>query len=487
MSWSNKKAAAARGFPPPFNRQAGHAPRQKMVAMQLKTDASLQAVKRPVAPCAYRPQARPNAVQPKLGHGALNRKPPVPPPVYRPQPAPKVLQTRTSWAPNPRAGQAPRQPVAPPVYRPETKKVVQPKLMSPVRKSPTAPPVYRPEQKRVAQPKVAAAAQAHTPLKAPPVYRPQVKMVRVQAKMTGAGIKNQTVVPLLYHPQAIPKVLQTRMKAALNQISVQRKMLFRNAVRSAPVVQMTYDEKNWDDEKITRNINQTKSGSSLYSKAEATANALGLKLKILPDDQTTTGVTIINNDLKLLICLIPGNAVEGDATQILAQELSNAANKRELDNYGSGESARSSKKGAYVFALEATEYPGAKASRDIFQEAKDAGAEWTKGGEARWKAAEVDDLFSYIEFINSTRASAVYERRWERHNTHLLYEEGDYQLYGLNIQEKKEAELTLLYKGTIVDKGTAKFETFGKVAQGAKLIFNAYVSKHKEGRVEDSD
>jgi hypothetical protein len=76
----------------------------------------------------------PNAAQPKMANGAMNRKP----------------------------------PVTLPVYRPEAKKIVQPKAISQLRKPPTAPPVYRPEQKRIAQPKMATAAPVPTRPNAPP-------------------------------------------------------------------------------------------------------------------------------------------------------------------------------------------------------------------------------------------------------------------------------------------------------------------------------
>jgi hypothetical protein len=77
---------------------------------------------------------------------------PVAPPVYRPQPVPKVLQAKSSS----KGDQAGRKSVAPPVYRPEAKKIVQPKAVSPQRKSPAGPPVYRPNQKEIAQLQTAA-------------------------------------------------------------------------------------------------------------------------------------------------------------------------------------------------------------------------------------------------------------------------------------------------------------------------------------------
>ena len=124
-------------------------------------------VKRPVAPPVYRPQPLPKVLQRKLPAGltsSLQRGsatgPPEAPAVYRPQPIPKVLQTKSSSIKSLKAGQAQRHPIAPPVYRPEAKKIVQPKAISPHRKSPVASLVYRPEQTRTAQPKSAPAASA---------------------------------------------------------------------------------------------------------------------------------------------------------------------------------------------------------------------------------------------------------------------------------------------------------------------------------------
>src|SRR6266852_2640465 len=166
MNRTNKKSLGARGISWPFNRQAGHASQIKPLVAQLKTGVPAQSGKRPVAPTVYRPQVTPKAVQPKRANDALNRKPPGAPPIYRPQQVPKVLQTKTASARCLQVGQSLGRPVAPPAYRPEAKKTMQPKAVLQLRKSPTAPPVCRLERKGIAQPKMAAAPDAHTPPKA---------------------------------------------------------------------------------------------------------------------------------------------------------------------------------------------------------------------------------------------------------------------------------------------------------------------------------
>lgn len=147
MNSTNKKPPGARGVPQPFNRQAGRAPQVKPIVAQLKTGASAQSVKQPVAPPVYRPQSPTKAVQPKIAHSTMNRKPPVAPPVYRPQLAPKVLQAKSASVQKSPAVNTPRQPVAPPVYRPQPKKILQPKMATTAQAgtTPKAPPVYRPQ------------------------------------------------------------------------------------------------------------------------------------------------------------------------------------------------------------------------------------------------------------------------------------------------------------------------------------------------------
>lgn len=106
--------------------------------------------KRPVAPPVYRPQPEPKVLLRKTANAAMNGKSPLAPPVYRPQPVPKVLQKKSASVPAPRADQATRKPVAPPVYRPEAKKILQPKAITPQRKSPAAPAVSRQHQRGIA-------------------------------------------------------------------------------------------------------------------------------------------------------------------------------------------------------------------------------------------------------------------------------------------------------------------------------------------------
>jgi hypothetical protein len=88
----NKKSTTLRGVPPLLNRQTGPG-HFKPVTAQLKTGLSAQSIKRPVAPPVYRPNTTPNAAQPKMANGVVNRKLPVAPPVYRPE-AKKIVQPK---------------------------------------------------------------------------------------------------------------------------------------------------------------------------------------------------------------------------------------------------------------------------------------------------------------------------------------------------------------------------------------------------------
>lgn len=118
------------------NKQVLQAPQLKPVVAQRKTAVTSQAVKRPVAPPVYRPQPTPRVLQPKIANDAIVVKP----------------------------------PIAPPVYRPEAKKIVQPKVITPQRKSATPRP-------RIVQPKMASTAPARTQPNAPSIYRAQPKQV----------------------------------------------------------------------------------------------------------------------------------------------------------------------------------------------------------------------------------------------------------------------------------------------------------------------
>jgi len=79
-----------------FNRPQSPAIQNRPRIVQLKTNVSPTAVKKPVAPPVYRPQPAPRCVQAKMPHPAHGKTQPVAPPVYRPQPVPKVLQTKTA-------------------------------------------------------------------------------------------------------------------------------------------------------------------------------------------------------------------------------------------------------------------------------------------------------------------------------------------------------------------------------------------------------
>lgn len=90
-------------------------------------------------------QFKPIVAQLKSQASAQGFKGPIAPPVYRPQPVPKVLQTKSCVS-----APTPRPLIAPPARRPDAKLIVQPKAVLPLRKPPTPPPVYRPEQKSAA-------------------------------------------------------------------------------------------------------------------------------------------------------------------------------------------------------------------------------------------------------------------------------------------------------------------------------------------------
>ena len=247
-------------------------------------------------------------------------------------------------------------------------------------------------------------------------------------------------------------------------------------------MQRAYSSTNWGEKEIIRNVTATSTGQGVYLAAQQAAQKLGLTLKVLPDGAAVHGYTIINPDMKLLICVIPGNVGEGEATQILVQELSNAINKAQLDRVGSPEIARRVTKEQYVSGIEALEYPGALASRQVFVEAESGGSGWTQGGAARWEQTEVQSLDTYFEYLKKTNASSVYEHRWETANTYVLHREGDYSLFGQNLVGSNQAKIFLVHRSIKVLEGIADYsQGFGAIVLHAKLLFNAYVWKHTEG------
>jgi hypothetical protein len=139
------------------NKQALESPQLKPVVAQRKTAVTSQAVKRPIAPPVYRPQPTPRVLQRKIANDAIVVKP----------------------------------PIAPPVYRPEAKKTIQPKAITPQRKSPVPPPVYRPEQPRIVQPKMASTAPARTQPNAPSIYRAQPMQVSAKQPHQLAQVKSK--------------------------------------------------------------------------------------------------------------------------------------------------------------------------------------------------------------------------------------------------------------------------------------------------------
>ena len=152
MSSSNKKAVAARGIPQPFRPRTGPAHQFKPAVAQTKNSLSAANVRKPVAPPAYRPQLKPNAVQTKTVVPPRTKHP-VAPPAYRPQPLPKVLQTKSVGSQQPNQARPKLKQAAPPVYRPQPSKVLLPKMAGggqpgsdASRAMPKAPPVYRPQR-----------------------------------------------------------------------------------------------------------------------------------------------------------------------------------------------------------------------------------------------------------------------------------------------------------------------------------------------------
>jgi hypothetical protein len=183
-----------------------------------------------------------SAVQLKSKAAAHNGKRPVAPPVYRPQQAPKVLQTKSALNSGAQVNQATRKPVAPPVYRPEAKKVVQPKAISPQRKTPTAPPVYRPNQKGTAQPKAAPgtrtalahkpeehrsvaqltpAGKTRTPVTGAPNTRASSQRMPIQLNRANESVR-RSATPRIAHSATVQRTVSPRERA--NPLNV------RNAV-----------------------------------------------------------------------------------------------------------------------------------------------------------------------------------------------------------------------------------------------------------------
>lgn len=116
-------------------------------SVQPKMTTARPAKQPPVAPPAFRPQSVPRVLQTKSPStlAASPAKPaPVAPAAYRPLPGQKTLQPGMAGRQQSHAAASQRQPVAPPVYRPEPKRLVQPKMASPVRETPRATPGNRP-------------------------------------------------------------------------------------------------------------------------------------------------------------------------------------------------------------------------------------------------------------------------------------------------------------------------------------------------------
>lgn len=177
MNTTNKKSLGARDKIRPVNRQAGHEHQIKPAAIQRKIAAAQNVNRFLNSPALYSRSQR-ETVPLKVANGVVNRKPPV----YRPQPVPMALRVESTSAQQPSIVEAKRLAVTPPVYDPKGKRIVQPKAISPMRRSPNAPPVYRPAQRKIAQPKMPAATQAHISPKVPPVYCPQPTPKVLQAK-----------------------------------------------------------------------------------------------------------------------------------------------------------------------------------------------------------------------------------------------------------------------------------------------------------------
>lgn len=144
-------------------------------------------MKRPQAPAVYRPQPVPLVLQRRVNPHtvqSINKTAsPATPLVHRPQQVSKLVQPKSSPTPALHAGRTPRQPVVNSSHRPETKKTVQPKVISPQRR-PATPPVCSPPQSKIAQPKTTPSMQRHTLPKTSPVH-PHSKPVIAQPRLPG--------------------------------------------------------------------------------------------------------------------------------------------------------------------------------------------------------------------------------------------------------------------------------------------------------------
>jgi hypothetical protein len=157
-------------------------------------------VRRPVAPAAYRPQAKPDALQQKPVASVQMKLPSAAPPVYRPQPVPKVLQTKSAVKQQSSSLlQSVKKPTAPPAYQPhlvpkvlQTKQAgnQQPSLIKRPERKPVAPPVYRPQRApKILQRKEAANNLNHPNLRAAQVqpYKNVTGVGHTSLRATGNG------------------------------------------------------------------------------------------------------------------------------------------------------------------------------------------------------------------------------------------------------------------------------------------------------------
>jgi hypothetical protein len=131
---------------PPANRPQRLPKVVQTKSLPAQNSKTAQAPRRPVAPAAYRPQPKPKVLLRKTVSGAISPNPRLMAQVYRPQGLPRVLQKKSATA---------AQAIQPHVYRPELKKVVQPKLSLPPRKTTPAPPAFQAKQRGIVQPETA--------------------------------------------------------------------------------------------------------------------------------------------------------------------------------------------------------------------------------------------------------------------------------------------------------------------------------------------
>lgn len=221
-------------------------------------------------------------------------------------------------------------------------------------------------------------------------------------------IQRAEQAPQTLTPRNVLQLQRTVGNKAVNNIlqrnQDQTKQSLSN-LSTTPMIQRDYNNENWNINTLLDNIEATSYGQEVVGAFMEKLNELG----IADDFDFVSGDRgMAYADGNKFFVMVDKSLSEGDATQQLVQELSNFTIHQQLNRLTGLAKENKIPKEVYVESVERGEYIGASSSREVFLEAQQKKAEWTKKGDSRW-GKEADSWETYWENLKTENPGHINE------------------------------------------------------------------------------